>query len=141
MINSKKIDIVQSKIKMAIEEITKEENIKIEFSDFRYNDLFYTSTMKVISTENPNRQNEFYENLCKNVGFTQNIIGLQFDGKSGRNEIINIKTRNRKYPVIVKNLRDGKQYKYTTNDIRKLLGGDSLINRTVNLKKLTNGDI
>ena len=47
-----------------------------------------------------------------------------------------VKTKNRKYPVIAKSDRDGKMYKFTVEHIKKLIGGDKIINRNANLDKL-----
>jgi hypothetical protein len=70
------------------------------------------------------------------MGFTQNIIGMQFTGTNGVYEITEIKTRNRTYPVIAKSLSSGKSYKYSVNQIKSLIGGDKIINRNANLDKL-----
>ena len=60
---------------------------------------------------------------------------MKFDGMNGIYEIIDIQTRNRKYPVIAKS-SDGKKYKYSVDHIKKLIGGDKIINRNKNLDKL-----
>lgn len=122
MINEAKIKRIQSKLKSIISELEKEENIKIDFSNIRYNSAYYTTAMKV---------------TCKSLGFTQNIIGMQFQTQEGFiREIIDIKTRNRKFPIIAKDVKSGVTYKYTTEEIKRLIGGDKIINRNANLDKL-----
>jgi hypothetical protein len=138
MITNSKIDQIQSKIKAAIAKIEKEENVKIEFGSIRYNSAKYNTTMSVSTLEKNEKVDNIYLSLCKSVGFTQNVIGMQFDGRNGTYEVIDIHLKNRKYPVIAKSLKDGKEYKYQVSHIKRLIGGDKIINRNANLDKLIN---
>jgi hypothetical protein len=61
---------------------------------------------------------------------------MQFNSKNGVYEIIDIKTRSRKYPIIAKSLSTGQQFKYSVASIKALIGGDKIINRNANLDKL-----
>lgn len=138
MITDSKIKKVQNKIKAAIAEIEKEENVSINFSSCRYNSAYYTSTMKVITLDKTEKVKGVYESICRRLGFTQDVVGMKFMGKTGViMEIIDIKTRNSKYPVIAKT-SDGKQYKYAVSQIKRYIGGDKIINRNSNLDKLIN---
>lgn len=135
MITDSKISDIQNKIKKALAEIEKEENVKISFGTCRYNSAFYNTTMKVETVVENEKVSLVYEGLCKRLGFTQNIIGMKFYGKNGIYEITNIIPKNRKYPVLAKS-PDGKEYKYTVPHIKTLIGGDKIINRNANLDKL-----
>lgn len=135
MINEKKIKSIQDKIKLAISEIEKEENVKIEFSSIKFNIAHYVTQMTVKTLDRTDKVDSIYKSMCSRLGFTQNIIGMKFDGMNGIYEIIDIQTRNRKYPVIAKS-SDGKKYKYSVDHIKKLIGGDKIINRNANLDKL-----
>jgi len=136
MINEAKIRSVQDKIKRAIAQIEKDENVKIDFGSISYNPAFYGAKMTVKTLEKTDSVSKTYESICKRFGFTQNIIGMQFTGTNGVYEITEIKTRNRTYPVIAKSLSSGKSYKYSVNQIKSLIGGDKIINRNANLDKL-----
>jgi hypothetical protein len=140
MINSDRINDIQRKIKLAILQIEKEENIKISFGACRYSSDSYRTTM-TINTIGKGVENEpgvtDTKNLsmCKRLGFTQNVIGMDFSGKNGIYKITEIKLANRKYPVIATN-SEGKLYKFTTESIKSYLGGDKIINRNANLNSL-----
>jgi len=134
MITDSKISVVQDKIKKAIAQIEKEENVKISFGSCRYNSAFYQTQMKVTTTVKTDQVKDVYTNICKRLGFTQNIVGMKFNGPSGVYEIIDIKPRNTKYPIIAN--VGNKQFKYSVSHIKKLIGGDSIINRNANLDKL-----
>lgn len=136
MITDSKIQKVQNRIKAAIAKIEQEENVKVSFSSCRYNSAYYNTTMKVTTLEKNEKVKGVYESICKRLGFTQDIVGMRFNGKNGIYEIIDIKTRNSKYPVIAKVLSTGAQYKYSVSQIKKLIGGDKIINRNANLDKL-----
>ncbi len=136
MITSTKIDKIQKKIQRAIAEIAKEENVNIEFGSIRYNSAEYTTSMKVKTLEKSEKVTNINIAVCRRFGFTQNILGMTFQGKNGTMKIIDIKTRNRTYPIIAECLQNGKTYKYSAFDIKQRLGGDKIINRNANLDKL-----
>ena len=60
---------------------------------------------------------------------------MQFHGTNGVYEITDIKTKNRKYPVIAIST-NGNSYKFSVDHIKRLIGGDKIINRNANLDKL-----
>jgi hypothetical protein len=61
---------------------------------------------------------------------------MRFNGTSGIYEIVDIKTKNRTYPIIAKQVSGNKTYKYSVDQIKRLIGGDKIINRNANLDKL-----
>jgi hypothetical protein len=136
MINETKIKKIQDKLKAAILQIEAEENVKIDFGTISYNKAFYTSKMTVKTLEKTEAVGDVYKAICRRLGFTQNIIGMQFYGTNGVYEIIDIKTKNRTYPIIGKSISNDKTYKYSVNQIKALIGGDKIINRNANLDKL-----
>jgi hypothetical protein len=136
MINDAKIKYIQSKIRAAIVEIEKQENVKIDFGTISYNVAKYTTQMSVVTLDKSEKVDSVFKAVCKRLGFTQNIIGMQFHGTNGVYEITDIKTKNRKYPIIAKSLSTGKSFKFSSEHIKKLIGGDKIINRNANLDKL-----
>ena len=139
MITDSKINTIQAKIKAAIAKIEKEESVSISFSSIKYNSAYYSTSMKVCTTEKNEKVNSIYESICSRLGFTQNIIGMTFQGNTGEMIITDIKTKNRKYPVIAQ-AKNGTSYKYSVDSIKRLIGGDKLINRNANLNKLLGND-
>ena len=136
MINEAKIKKIQDRIKAAIIQIEAEENVKIDFGTISYNKAFYTSKMSVKTLEKTEAVGDVYKAICRRLGFTQNIIGMRFSGTNGVYEIVDIKTKNRTYPIIAKSLTGAKTYKYSVDQIKRLIGGDKIINRNANLDKL-----
>jgi hypothetical protein len=139
MITDSKINNVQAKIKAAIAQIEKEENVSISFGSIKYNSAYYSASMKVSTTEKNEKVSSIYEGICRRLGFTQNVIGMTFQGTTGEMIITDIKTKNRKYPVIAQT-QSGTCYKYSVDHIKRLIGGDKLINRNANLDKLLGND-
>ena len=135
MIDNKKIDKVQALLKKAIAEIEKQENVTIKFGSIRYNSAYYTTQVTVKTNVVNEKVSNAYESVCRSLGFTQNIIGMEFQGLHGVCKIVDIKTRNRKYPVIAE-CSNGNQYKFTVNQVKMKIGGDKIINRNANLDKL-----
>ena len=136
MITREKILQIQNKIKEAIAQIEKDENVKIDFGTISYNKAFYTSKMSVKTLEKTEAVGDVYKAICRRLGFTQNIIGMRFHGTNGIYEIVDIKTKNRTYPIIAKSLTGAKTYRYSVDEIKRLIGGDKIINRNANLDKL-----
>ena len=136
MINEVKIKKVQDRLKAAILQIEAEENVKIDFGSISYNKAFYSSKMTVKTLEKTEAVGDVYKAICRRLGFTQNIIGMRFHGTNGIYEIVDIKTKNRTYPIIAKQVSGIKTYKYSVDQIKRLIGGDKIINRNANLDKL-----
>ena len=128
--------VKQERLKAAILKIEAEENVKIDFGSITYNKAFYTSKMSVKSLEKTEAVDDVYKTICRRLGFTQNIIGMRFHGTNGIYEILDIKTKNRTYPIIAKEVSGIKTYKYSVDQIKKLIGGDKIINRNKNLDRL-----
>lgn len=136
MITTTRINHLQNKIKEAISQICKEENVEITFGNCSYNNAFYKTQMTVKSLDKNERVDSALSALSKSIGFTQNVIGMKFvSPQLGSCEIVDIKTRNRKYPVICSS-SNGKSYKLSVAKTKDYLGGDKIINRNSNLDKL-----
>ncbi len=136
MITREKVLQVQNKIKEAIAQIEKDENVKIDFGSLSFNPQRYSTSMTVSTLEKSEKVESVLERTCRSIGFTQNVIGMSFDFRGDKYEITDIKTKNRKYPVIATETRTKKSYKFSIDTIKRLLGGDSKINRDKNLDKL-----
>ena len=136
MITREKVLQVQNKIKEAIAQIEKDENVKIDFGSLSFNPQRYSTSMTVSTLDKSEKVESVLERTCRSIGFTQNVIGMSFDFKGDKYEITDIKTKNRKYPVIATEIRTKKSYKFSIDTIKRLLGGDKLINRNKNLDKL-----
>mgnify|MGYP006890185452 CR=1 FL=1 len=133
--NPAKLKKILSKIENSIREIESETGVKIYFEVLKNTGLVYKTILCV--REDSEKENYVYESICRKIGFTQNVIGMKFQGKNGIYEITEIKPNNRKYPVIAKS-PTGESYKYSVSFIKKLIGGDNVINRNANLEKLIN---
>lgn len=136
MITKIRVLSIQSKIEAALSEIEKEENVKIQFGSKSFNNKMYKTSLIVTTLEVNEKLDKEDEFLCKRVGFTQNVIGKDFNYNGSEYTLTSIKTRNRKYPVIGENKKTGRSYKFTVESVRKALGGDKLINREANLDSL-----
>jgi uncharacterized Zn finger protein len=117
MITTAKINSVQAKIKAAIAQIAREENVDISFGSCRYDSAKYNTTMTVktkVITESVVSVND---RTSKMLGFDGNVIGkvTRINGKNFM--ITDIKTRNRTYPIIAE--CDGKSYKLSVAQVKR----------------------
>jgi hypothetical protein len=132
MTREKAISITE-KVKKALLEIEKEENITFDFQSLSFTSV----SMKMsLSANDGDKSDDINHQLCKKYGFSQNIIGMEFTSTSGSFTIDSFKTRNRKYPIIATRKSDGRQYKFQVKSVLKYLGGHSIVNRNANLKEL-----
>lgn len=86
--------------------------------------------------ENQERIDRNNERISNGYGFTQNIIGMEFESQGGVHKITGFKPRNTRYPIITIEKNSGRGYKFPVDSIKSKLGGDKLINRSANLEKL-----
>ena len=121
MITSTKINTVQEKIKLAITQIEKEEQVKINFGTCSYTNKDYTTRMKVTTLAKDQATMSAVGNvntmMSKRYGFQENIIGKTFTNKRGTHTITEFKTSNRKYPIIT-TCSNGKSYKMSPTQVK-----------------------
>jgi len=79
MITREKILQIQNKIKEAIAQIEKDENVKIDFGTLSFNPQKYSTSMTVSTLDKSERVESVLERTCRSIGFTQNVIGMCFD--------------------------------------------------------------
>jgi restriction endonuclease S subunit len=117
MITSAKINSVQAKIKAAIAQIAREENVDISFGSCRYDSAKYNTTMTVKTKVITERVITVNDNTSKMLGFDGNVIG-RFTVVNGKTfTITDIKTRNRTYPIIAE--FEGKSYKLSVAQVKR----------------------
>ena len=134
--DKQRLEEMMLRLRMAVNEIARGEGVEIKISepDYLFGENKTYNVSMTIADVDPVKQRE-YEAMCKKVGFTQNVIGMSFTQNGSLYRIVNIKTRNRKYPVIASS-RLGGLYKFSAETVKRNLGGDQLINRNANLDKL-----
>lgn len=117
MITSTKINSVQAKIKAAIAQIAREENVDISFGTCRYDSAKYNTTMTVKTKVITDSVTSVNDRTSRILGFDSNVIG-RFATVNGKTfTITDIKTRNRTYPIIAE--CEGKSYKLSVAQVKR----------------------
>ena len=128
-----KIERLERKIKSAVAEIEKEEEVKIEFKGGRYDSVSYTPKFVITEVSQSKEVQELHTrknyNLSIRYGFNGNIVGMTFNGVT----ITGFATRNRKYPVLY--TKGGGKYKASAAQIKRMIPAKA-ITRYNNLKEL-----
>lgn len=127
---------IKEKLQAALAKIESEENVRFQFDSI--NDALpgnITFNCKVVDKV---KESSMMKQLSKRYGFTQNIHMMEFDSGNATMRVLTFKTRNRKYPVICENVQTGQLFKYSAESVKRLLGGDAMINRKKNLEFLLN---
>ena len=126
MITRDKVLRIQEKLKLAIKQIELEENVEFDFGSISFTAQRYQTSFTVKTLEKSEKVESIMERTCKSIGFTQNVVGMEFSFKGSKYEITDIKTKNRKYPVIATDLSSKMSYKFGVETVKKLLGGDKI---------------
>lgn len=123
MITTNKINTIQNQIKLALQKIERENNVKISFGSCRYSDVEYRTKMTVRTTEKSNLATNADVRLSQSYGFSENIIGKTFMSNGKTFKITEFKTRNRMYPIIAtcNGSLDPTRYKFSTETIKSKL--------------------
>lgn len=119
MITSTKINSVQAKIKAAIAQIAREENVDISFGTCRYDSAKYNTTMTVKTKVITDSVSSVNDRTSRMLGFDSNVIGKTFKTRTGTFVVTDIKTRNRTYPIIAE--CNGKSYKLSVDQVKRSL--------------------
>jgi uncharacterized Zn finger protein len=117
MITSTKINSVQAKIKAAIAQIAREENVDISFGSCRYDSAKYNTTMTVKTKVITDSVVSVNDRTSKMLGFDSNVIGRVMTVNGKTFTITDIKTRNRTYPIIAE--FEGKSYKLSVPQVKR----------------------
>jgi GTP cyclohydrolase III len=134
--NRSKANLISQKIKEALYEVSKSVGVDLQLGNLSFTSTSITARIDGKEVGNPqvDKQNLL---LSKRYGFPQNIVGMDFiHPKWGKFTILDIKTANRTYPILATRESDGKVYKFSKESILNYLGGNNIINRKANLKKL-----
>ena len=137
MLTKSKILWIETFIQEQLKSVEERENIKIDFKLIGENLSKVDYKVSITSLDFDPKIEKINHNLSVRYGFTQNIVGMDFNHpKLGLVQITEIKTKNRKYPIIGQSEKG--YYKFTTSQIKSYLGGYKLINRNKNLELLLN---
>jgi uncharacterized Zn finger protein len=117
MITSTKINSVQAKIKAAIAQIAREENVDISFGSCRYDSAKYNTTMTVKTKVITDSVASVNDRTSRMLGFDSNVIGRVMTVNGKTFTITDIKTRNRTYPIIAE--FEGKSYKLSVPQVKR----------------------
>jgi hypothetical protein len=132
--NKSKVVSISEKIKLSLLEISKLEGINISIGAISFSSTSFNLKITGVDIDSPETDSVNLI-LSKRYGFTQNIIGMEFTSPSGTYIINGIKTANHKYPILATR-KDGKHFKFHQSQILKYIGGNGIVNRNANLKRL-----
>lgn len=132
----KRVEYLVQKVKSALAEIEKSENVVINLGNIKYSAVEFNSSIKLTDKSDPQLLDKSNKSKSSRYGFAQNIVGYKFVGNSGKEfTITEFKTRNTKYPIIGVDSQ-GKSYKFEKDFVMKCIGGNKALNRDKNLSDL-----
>lgn len=127
--NRQTLPIVQEAIKDALKEVGAEHGLSFELGKMTFLDTSFTLKVEcVINNGSDNCDNvvakHTWDEHCVLFALSPEDFGKTFESNGSTFEICGCKPNNRKYPIITKNLSNGKQFKFNIASIaRKMLRG------------------
>lgn len=123
MITREKIRDMRKDIDAALKEVAEKHCVTIEAGNASYSSKSFS--LKLNITENASdgstvSQGELdWEKSHWKFGLDKDLFGKTFKTNKGEYEIVGLKPRSYKYPVLGKSLKDGKTYKFPEATVKK----------------------
>ncbi|KZX73192.1 hypothetical protein A3715_15875 [Oleiphilus sp. HI0009] len=118
--NSKNVASIGAEIKQAVEDVVKKYGLKLTSEGGRYTDSDFSIKYKLDVTEEGGAPKSLKED-ARLVGVNPDKINETFTLKNGGStitvKIVEIKLRNKKYPIIIENVTSGARYKVSCTDL------------------------
>ena len=124
------VDIVHERLVEKLNSLAEELGLSLDFGGVKYNTTNGTfKTSITLTCEADNGMPISFEHDAPRVGLEKSDFGKVFNYNGNSYEIVNIKPKNRKYPIIVNQLRNGKTYKFSSFQVKTCLRIDSYNNK------------
>lgn len=121
---------VRSELQELLDNFAAEKGLRIDLGRITYTESDFKSSIRVIiptdGAESPMALD--FKNKCYKYGFLPEDLGKRFrtGSKDTQYEIVGLKPRNRKYPIIARKVSTGEQYKFAPTTVRLGLGNHPL---------------
>jgi len=117
------IQHIRNDMTSALKDIEKKHGVLFNLGRISYTDLDFRVAIKCHANSNgANSPLELeWMKYCQSYGFQTSDLMKKVKLSDEVHEILGLKVRNRKYPVITKRLRDGRQYKWTQYQVQRAL--------------------
>lgn len=105
---------IRSEVEKALKKIGVDNEIDFSIGTIRHGENDFRFSVNAVSVKNGTDPNKVvWDKYCRKYGFAPENHGRRFELGDKMVKFLTIKSRNRKYPIIVKDVRTGKQYKLT----------------------------
>lgn len=131
MLTKEKVLDIQQDINCAIQEVAEKHGIQINMGNCRYNKNNATMSLKIATVSNNGNVNtkerENFKNFAIAYGLCPDFLDHEFDHNGNQYKIIGLNTRAHKFPVIVREISTGKNYKIKPDTLLRYLSGKYLV--------------
>ena len=121
--DTKKVNIIKADIKKALAAVEKKHNVLTHIGRITYSN--HDMKFQMVVAESDGKADNFlaaqFLAKCHAYGFKPEDLGKKVNISGDVHEIIGLKVRNRKYPIITKCLHNGKEYKLTQRTVAEAL--------------------
>ena len=123
MLTKQQFSSFRSDVNTALKEVATKYGITLSAGSIKYGTNEFTCRLEGKRKEvdgKPFEQAEF-EKYAKLYGFEPTDFGRCFTSGGKRYKIVSLKTKNRSYPIIAKNVGTGTSYKFAAEDVLRAL--------------------
>lgn len=114
------VKLMRQEMDTALKTIGNKYGLAFSVGRITYDEVSFKASIEAAVTEKPGEPKMAvdFRNMCYKYGFQPEDLGTIFMVKEYSYEIIGLKPRNRKYPIIAKRRSDGKQFKFAPISVR-----------------------
>ena len=115
---------LREELNAALSLVEKETGLKIKVGKCTYRSNRATFTIEALTVQDGEVFDEAatdFEVFCGDYGLEREHLGQVVTIHGKTRKIVGLKTRNRKYPIILEDLKTGKRYKYRASTIKAAL--------------------
>lgn len=118
---------LREELNAALALVEKETGLKIKVGKCRYQSNKATYTIEALTVQDGVVFDEAatdFEVFCGDYGLEREHLGQVVTIHGNTRKIVGLKKRNRKFPIILEDVKTGKRYKYRASTIKAALLGD-----------------
>lgn len=119
--NRKNLPALRDEIAKALKNVEEKHGITFKLGGISFTDDHFRSKIEAYLTQkggevvDPGKIN--FDRYARSFGLNKEDFGKKFSTCNGTYQICGIKLRSYKYPILAKNSKDGRTYKFRANDV------------------------
>lgn len=128
--NGGTVEVLRDSMQSALAEFEQKFDVKVDVGNARYNASsinFKVEVANIVDGQVRDQETVDFENLCWKCGFKPEDLGREFISRGETYAIKGLSRRAHRYPILCKQIRTGKNFKFTPSTVKQCLGEPGII--------------